>query len=47
MVGPQHDMPNQTSHFRLYTHSGPICLNENTQNFVENSKVAEKNKKGF
>ena len=21
MVGPQHDMPNQTSDFRLYTHS--------------------------
>ena len=24
MVGPQHDMPNQTSDFRLYTHSWSI-----------------------
>ena len=25
MVGPQHDMPNQTSDFRLYTHSCRTC----------------------
>ena len=26
MVGPQHDMPNQTSDFRLYTHSWPVLV---------------------
>ena len=25
-VGPQHDMPNQTSNFRLYTHSWSVVL---------------------
>ena len=39
MVGPQHDMPNQTSDFRLYTHSCLTALQRLHREYCANSRA--------